>query len=433
MSRKNPSVFVGNIPYNATEEQLIEIFSEVGKVLTFRLLTDPSSGRPRGYGFCEYADRETALSAIRNLNGREISGRSLRVSSPDEDSHATALTGLEQTTGFTNAHQPMVADPVGAIRMAVEQMPRERVLALLHSAKDLMKDHPSEARDLLAKNPQLSVALLHAQVRLGTITHEQARVVMRGQTDLSAPAPVPAPPATALAAAATGMPMIPQSTGSAGSVAPPHRQEPIRAHAQPMQPPVMGRTRPQPRGELLHGAPPAHQAQQQRGGPLPPAGYQGPPGGVLHRQQQKPPFGQPPHSQHMPHLRHQPSPQQQQQQQQQQQHHTQQAQQQGNTHRPPPSARMGMHVQPPLPLPHQGGIAGGTSGASGPLHHQQQQQHHPPPHRQQLAAQPGAGDPAQKQLLEHILRLSPEEVALLPPAQQEQVKMLREQARARGL
>jgi RNA recognition motif-containing protein len=34
--RKNPSVFVGNIPYNATEEQLIEVFSEVGKVVTFR-------------------------------------------------------------------------------------------------------------------------------------------------------------------------------------------------------------------------------------------------------------------------------------------------------------------------------------------------------------------------------------------------------------
>jgi cleavage stimulation factor subunit 2 len=59
-------VFVGNIPYDMTEEQLIDILKEVGPVLSFRLMFDRETGKARGYGFAEYADPETAASAIRN-------------------------------------------------------------------------------------------------------------------------------------------------------------------------------------------------------------------------------------------------------------------------------------------------------------------------------------------------------------------------------
>lgn len=48
-------------------------------ILLFRLVYDRETGKPKGYGFCEYKDQETALSAMRNLNGYEIGGRSLRV------------------------------------------------------------------------------------------------------------------------------------------------------------------------------------------------------------------------------------------------------------------------------------------------------------------------------------------------------------------
>jgi RNA recognition motif-containing protein len=88
---------VGNIPYDATEEQLIEVFQEVGPVVSFRyssplsspillahtyisncssflplnncfirLVFDRDTGKAKGYGFCEYRDAETALSAMRN-------------------------------------------------------------------------------------------------------------------------------------------------------------------------------------------------------------------------------------------------------------------------------------------------------------------------------------------------------------------------------
>merc|ERR1719295_1565713 len=75
------SVFVGNIPYEATEEKLKDIFSEVGTVLSFKLVYDRDNGKPRGYGFCEYQNPEIANCAMRNLNGYEIGGRTLRVDS----------------------------------------------------------------------------------------------------------------------------------------------------------------------------------------------------------------------------------------------------------------------------------------------------------------------------------------------------------------
>lgn len=79
MDKSLRSVFVGNIPYEATEEKLKDIFSEVGQVVSFKLVFDRETGKPKGYGFCEYKDQETALSAMRNLNGVEIAGRTLRV------------------------------------------------------------------------------------------------------------------------------------------------------------------------------------------------------------------------------------------------------------------------------------------------------------------------------------------------------------------
>lgn len=50
-------------------------------VLPNRLIYDPATGKPRGFGFCEYEDPQTAMSAVRNLAGRELNGRPLRIDS----------------------------------------------------------------------------------------------------------------------------------------------------------------------------------------------------------------------------------------------------------------------------------------------------------------------------------------------------------------
>ncbi|MCO5609718.1 hypothetical protein L7F22_063950 [Adiantum nelumboides] len=70
---------VGNIPYDATEEELTCICEEVGPVISFRLVIDRDTGKMKFYGFCEYRDEETPLSARCNLQGYDINGRQLRV------------------------------------------------------------------------------------------------------------------------------------------------------------------------------------------------------------------------------------------------------------------------------------------------------------------------------------------------------------------
>lgn len=54
-------VFVGNVPYDMGEEQLIEVFKSVGQVVGFRLVFDRDTGKPRGYGFCEFAGLYTTF------------------------------------------------------------------------------------------------------------------------------------------------------------------------------------------------------------------------------------------------------------------------------------------------------------------------------------------------------------------------------------
>ena len=57
------------------------MYHVVSNLLFIRLIYDPMTGKSRGFGFCEYEDSETAMSAVRNLAGRELNGRQLRIDS----------------------------------------------------------------------------------------------------------------------------------------------------------------------------------------------------------------------------------------------------------------------------------------------------------------------------------------------------------------
>lgn len=72
------SIYVGNLPYSMTENDLKELFSEYGEVQAVKLIIDHESGRPRGFGFVEM-DKNDARMAIKDINGNEVGGRTLRV------------------------------------------------------------------------------------------------------------------------------------------------------------------------------------------------------------------------------------------------------------------------------------------------------------------------------------------------------------------
>ena len=73
-------LYVGNLNYDTTEDNLRGLFTVHGEVLNMNIIIDRYSGRSKGFGFIEMADDEAAQAAISALNGQEVEGRQLRVS-----------------------------------------------------------------------------------------------------------------------------------------------------------------------------------------------------------------------------------------------------------------------------------------------------------------------------------------------------------------
>jgi RNA recognition motif-containing protein len=72
-------IYVGNLSYNTTNEDLNETFSPFGEVISAQVIMDRDTGRSRGFGFVEMADDTNASDAISGLNGKDLGGRSLTV------------------------------------------------------------------------------------------------------------------------------------------------------------------------------------------------------------------------------------------------------------------------------------------------------------------------------------------------------------------
>jgi cold-inducible RNA-binding protein len=72
-------IYVGGLPYAATEQQLSDLFAQHGSVASARVITDKFTGQSRGFGFVEMSSDEEAQKAIAALNGTQMDGRTLTV------------------------------------------------------------------------------------------------------------------------------------------------------------------------------------------------------------------------------------------------------------------------------------------------------------------------------------------------------------------
>ena len=73
------NIYVGNLPYTITEDDLNEAFSEFGEVASVSIIKDKFSGQSKGFGFVEMPNDSDAEEAIKALNERDLKGRNLRV------------------------------------------------------------------------------------------------------------------------------------------------------------------------------------------------------------------------------------------------------------------------------------------------------------------------------------------------------------------
>ncbi|CAJ1913800.1 unnamed protein product [Cylindrotheca closterium] len=267
-SAQKHDIFVGNLAFNTTEEQLHQAFSDIGRVLKVRLVTDIETGKPRGFAFIEFEDPQAALSAIRNMNDYELNGRRLRVNFSNS-SHLEALAGklgmdLPQQTKRTTTQSSAKNQTSGgtdAIAAALKGMSKGEMYSIVAKFKEIADGEPDEARRILSGHPQLPEAMLYLMSTLGMV---QTPVVTDGGTAGLAPPPLPGgalpmPPsgraADPRARASDPRAAAPVDPRSAAVVPPPPRADP-RARIDPRASRSVPPAPPMPPQPPQYGVPP---------------------------------------------------------------------------------------------------------------------------------------------------------------------------------
>ncbi|KAJ4336108.1 hypothetical protein N0V87_005689 [Didymella glomerata] len=245
-------VFIGNIPYGTgsmhssqdvanpslggTEELIIETLGRVGQVLNFRLVYDKETGRPKGFGFAEFADADAAASAVRNLNDYEIMGRKLRVDWSNDNGSGDNAPSTQNAPPPMNGQPPEVAQaqaqaqpsstlgplPPGvdlppnltcpdAISRTLSTLPAPQLLDILSQMKGLVMTDPAKATELLRQAPQLAYAIFQSLLLLNLVDPSMLGALVETAPAPAAP-PVQAPPQpqpTPIARPPAGYPMPP--------------------------------------------------------------------------------------------------------------------------------------------------------------------------------------------------------------------------------
>ncbi|EFO94504.1 hypothetical protein GCK72_008790 [Caenorhabditis remanei] len=176
--RSQRSVFVGNISYDVTEETIRAIFAKAGHVMSIKMVHDRETGKPKGYGFIEFPDINTADTAIRVLNGYELGGRVLRVDS------AAGGMNMEEFGSTNTGPAPVEENPYGPecdagkaperISQTVASLAPEKMFELMKQLQEALKNNPAELNSVLVENPQLSYAVLQAAVVMRIVDPQTA-------------------------------------------------------------------------------------------------------------------------------------------------------------------------------------------------------------------------------------------------------------------
>lgn len=236
-----------------------QAFSEIGRVIKVRLVTDNETGKPRGFAFIEFEDPQAALSAIRNMNDYELNGRRLRVNFSNS-SHLEVLAGklgmdLSQQTQRPTTQTSTNKSSAGtsAVADALKGMSKGEMYDIVAKFKEIADREPDEGRRILSGHPQLPEALLFLMSKLDMV---QTPVTTDGGTSVLSPTalmPGAVPmPQTIRAADPRARAMDPRAAVAATPIDP-------RSAAAPVPPPPRAdpRARVDPRAARSAAVPPA--------------------------------------------------------------------------------------------------------------------------------------------------------------------------------
>ncbi|KAG7670067.1 hypothetical protein KSW81_008205 [Nannochloris sp. 'desiccata'] len=279
------TVFVGNLAYDLSEQDVIDYFSKIGPVKAIRIVTERESGKPRGFGFVEFYDIPTAESCIRNLNGADLNGRTIRITCvPEELLPEQKLVGGDlayhssQGMSVLLGQDPTPNAPADQLTKMLARKTRSELYEYLAQMQSLLHQNPQQARRMLVDNPQLARALFHMEIILGMVSNPMGDIAPKGVAPpgllpippqrqgfdggmeqppphYGAPVPAPAPIDPRLAVAAAGGP--PPMAAAAAPI------DPRRQQQQQQQPmisavaPVPMNAGPRPMVSVAVGGPPS--------------------------------------------------------------------------------------------------------------------------------------------------------------------------------
>jgi cleavage stimulation factor subunit 2 len=232
---KGKSIFIGNIPFSRSiyritvllvltmtsdmsEEEIVHMLSSAGTVTKFRLMTNPDTGKPKGFGFADFSDADSAASAVRNLNDHEIQGRKIRVDWPhnnEKDSvpqdYSQINTTNDMAGGAPGGPPALPPLPPGvdlppnlkcadAISNTLKTLPPPQLLDILAQMKTLTMTDPETAKRLMKEAPQLAYAIFQALVLMNLVDPnvlatvvEQNVQASNSQLPMQQPQPPPIP------------------------------------------------------------------------------------------------------------------------------------------------------------------------------------------------------------------------------------------------
>ncbi|ODV59915.1 Rna15p ASCRUDRAFT_24375, partial [Ascoidea rubescens DSM 1968] len=187
MSQHGKVVYIGSIPYDQTEEQVLQIVKSVGPVCKFKLMFDKTTGKSKGFAFVEYVDLETAKSAVRNLNNYPIGNRSLKCDFSFETSVNKAIDAnkLDQLS-IEEVFPPL---PPG-VQLNPDQNVYEAVSTILSSTDEglllrilddmqlMAQRSPRLMQYLLQKKPQLTYTIIELLLSFGYISSQQIESIL---------------------------------------------------------------------------------------------------------------------------------------------------------------------------------------------------------------------------------------------------------------
>lgn len=188
-------VFLGNVGYDTTEEQLRKTLELAGPVIEIRLLFDSTTNRSRGFGFCQFADVNVAASAIKNLNDTLVDNRNIKIGYADQE-RVRRYLGTDGTT-LSNKRPAKAFGGNGGldkVERLVDSLSEEQQKELLAQFRSFAQVNMGKARNELAKNPQLAYALLCATRELGLVDRSQLNRAEGHEEQRLPPQPQPQQP-----------------------------------------------------------------------------------------------------------------------------------------------------------------------------------------------------------------------------------------------